>query len=107
MYMYMRVHIWTIENIDMSSWLLKGIWQGLPALLYLIHFLMSVYNVFLSLSLSFSQELALFGDFTMLETMYYFGILHGLSIKKIKERGQFLLELLELPSVNKIIRKLR
>ena len=102
----MRVQIWAMENIDMSSWLLKGIWQGLPALLFLIHFLMAVYNVF-SLSLSFSQELALFGDFTMLETMYYFGILHGLSIKKIKERGQFLLELLELPSVNKIIRKLR
>lgn len=52
------------------------------------------------------QELALFGDFTMLETMYYFGILHGLSFKKIRERGQFLLELLELPSVNKRIRNL-
>ena len=43
----------------------------------------------------------------MLETMYYFGILHGLSINRIKERGQFLLDLLELPSVNKSIRKLR
>ena len=53
------------------------------------------------------KDLALFGDFTMLETMYYFGTLFGMSPKKVRERGKFLLELLELPSVTKTIKKLR
>ena len=53
------------------------------------------------------QDLALFCDFTMMETLYYFGILYGMSIKKVKERGKYLLELLELPSVNKAIKNLR
>ena len=43
----------------------------------------------------------------MLETMYYFGILHGMRRAEVKARGSFLLGLLELPSQNKIIRKLR
>ena len=34
----------------------------------------------------------------MLETMYYFGTLHRMSPRKVRERGQFLLKLLELPS---------
>ena len=43
----------------------------------------------------------------MRETMYYFGILHRMSRKKVRARGEFLLNLLELPSQNKLIRKLR
>jgi ABC-type multidrug transport system ATPase subunit len=42
----------------------------------------------------------------MLETMYYFGILHRMSRSKVRERGNFLLALLELPSQTKLIRKL-
>lgn len=53
------------------------------------------------------QELALYGDLTMLETLFYFGILHKMNRKKVKARGDFLLNLLELPSQNKLIRKLR
>lgn len=53
------------------------------------------------------QELALFGDFTMMETMYYFGILNRMSCRKIKERGKFLTNLLELPTASKSIKKLR
>ena len=49
----------------------------------------------------------MYGDFTMLETMYYFGILHGMSFKEMKTRGKFLLDLLELPNKDKLIRKLR
>lgn len=52
------------------------------------------------------QELALYGDFTMLETMYYFGILHGMQRTAVRDRGKFLLELLELPSQKKLIKKL-
>ena len=62
--------------------------------------------LFLSTAIVF-QELALYGDFTMLETMYYFGILHGMSCKEVKTRGKFLLDLLELPNKDKLIRKLR
>ncbi|CAI8037609.1 ABC transporter G family member 23 [Geodia barretti] len=42
----------------------------------------------------------------MLETMYYFGILHRMSRSKVRERGNFLLTLLELPTQTKLIRKL-
>ena len=55
----------------------------------------------------FRKDLALFDDFTMLETMYYFGTLYGMSPKKVRKRGQFLLELLELPSARKTIKSLR
>ena len=57
--------------------------------------------------ISLQQELALFGDFTTKETMYYFGILNKMSYMNISERMHFLLELLELPQSNKLIRKLR
>ena len=53
------------------------------------------------------QELALYGEFTTKETMYYFGILNRMSRKYIQERMRFLLELLELPQSNRLIRKLR
>ena len=43
----------------------------------------------------------------MLETMYYFGILHGMQRTAVRDRGKFLLELLELPSQKKLIKKLR
>ena len=43
----------------------------------------------------------------MLETMYYFGILHRMHRKKVRERAMFLLTLLELPSQSRLIRKLR
>jgi ABC-type multidrug transport system ATPase subunit len=52
------------------------------------------------------QELALYGDLTMMETMFYFGILHRMSRRRMKDRGDFLLGLLELPSQSRLIRKL-
>ena len=39
--------------------------------------------------------------------MYYFGILNRMSRQYIQERMRFLLELLELPQSNRLIRKLR
>ena len=53
------------------------------------------------------QELALYGEFTTKETMYYFGILNRMSCKAIQMRIQFLLELLELPQSNRLVRSLR
>jgi len=59
------------------------------------------------MSLLFSQELALYEDFTMMETLQYFGVLHGMVRREVKTRGRFLLDLLELPSKDKVIKKLR
>ena len=53
------------------------------------------------------QELALYGEFTTKETMYYFGILNRMSHKDVSVRLQFLLDLLELPHSNRLIGKLR
>lgn len=43
----------------------------------------------------------------MSETLFYFGILHGMKIKSVRERREFLKGLLELPDQNKLIRTLR
>lgn len=43
----------------------------------------------------------------MSETLFYFGILHGMKIKSVRERREFLKEFLELPDQNKLIRTLR
>ena len=70
--------------------------------LFLLLVLLSPFSCFNSL-----QELALYGDFTLLETMHYFGILHGMKRAEVKQRARFLTELLELPSKGKSIKKLR
>ncbi|KAF5308502.1 hypothetical protein FQR65_LT06167 [Abscondita terminalis] len=46
------------------------------------------------------QELALFGEFTISETLHYFAGIAGLTNKKIDERIQFLQTLLKLPDVD-------
>lgn len=51
--------------------------------------------------------MALYGEFTMSETMFYFGILHGMKRKDIRTRRKFLTNFLELPTENKLIRTLR
>lgn len=53
------------------------------------------------------QDMALYGDFTMNETLYYFGILHGMKLKDVRTRREFLREFLELPAQDKLIRTLR
>ncbi len=51
--------------------------------------------------------MALYGDFTTYETMSYFGILHGMSRQRVKQRRKFLLELLELHPKSRTVRTLR
>ena len=53
------------------------------------------------------QEIGLYSYFSMSETLYYFGILHGMKIKDIRARRDFLQEFLELPPSHKLIRTLR
>lgn len=52
------------------------------------------------------QELALFPDFTIKETLRYFGQLYRMSPKDIKARTKFLITLLHLPEKNRLVSQL-
>uniref|UniRef100_A0A6P7FGR9 ABC transporter G family member 20-like n=1 Tax=Diabrotica virgifera virgifera TaxID=50390 RepID=A0A6P7FGR9_DIAVI len=52
------------------------------------------------------QEIALYGEFTIKETMMYFGWIFGMESKEIYERLQFLLNFLDLPSQNRMVKNL-
>ena len=47
------------------------------------------------------QETALVFDFTMLEMMYYFGLLYHMNMRYTKKRAEFLKEFLNIPSINR------
>merc|ERR1719469_1156239 len=49
------------------------------------------------------QELALYGEFSIIETMQYFGRIYGMGSKEITIEMEFLLKLLDLPHENRII----
>ena len=44
------------------------------------------------------QELALFGEFNIAETLRYFSRIYGMTYDKYKERIDFLMKFLDLPS---------
>lgn len=52
------------------------------------------------------QEIALYGEFTIKETMMYFGWIFGMKTEEINERLQFLLNFLDLPSQNRMVKNL-
>nr|AHK05671.1 ATP-binding cassette transporter sub-family H 88708 [Tigriopus japonicus] len=52
------------------------------------------------------QELALYGEFTIAETMQYFGRVYDLTAAKIRERTEFLLNFLDLPKERRLIMNL-
>ncbi|GBP06186.1 ABC transporter G family member 20 [Eumeta japonica] len=52
------------------------------------------------------QEVALFGDFTIRETMIYFGWTAGMSTAEVDERIDFLIKLLQLPSPSRPVKNL-
>lgn len=52
------------------------------------------------------QETALYGEFTIKETMMYFGWIFGMKTAEIMERLQFLLNFLDLPSQNRLVKNL-
>ncbi|XP_046993217.1 ABC transporter G family member 20 [Schistocerca americana] len=52
------------------------------------------------------QEIALFGEFSIKETMMYFGWIFGMSTSEIHERLRFLLDFLDLPSQNRLVKNL-
>ncbi|KAK3107884.1 hypothetical protein FSP39_024401, partial [Pinctada imbricata] len=49
------------------------------------------------------QEIALFNNMTIGETLKYFGMIHGMARPRIQDRTQFLLDFLTLPDKNRII----
>lgn len=53
------------------------------------------------------QEIALYGEFTIRETMLYFGWIFGMDTTEIVERLRFLLQFLDLPSQNRLVKNLR
>jgi ABC-type multidrug transport system ATPase subunit len=52
------------------------------------------------------QEIALYGEFSIKETMMYFGWIFGMESPEINERLQFLLNFLDLPSQNRLVKNL-
>ncbi|XP_055681093.1 ABC transporter G family member 23 isoform X1 [Lutzomyia longipalpis] len=52
------------------------------------------------------QEIALYGEFSIKETMMYFGWIFGMQTSEIMERLQFLLNFLDLPSQNRLVKNL-
>ncbi|XP_030371527.1 ABC transporter G family member 23 isoform X2 [Scaptodrosophila lebanonensis] len=52
------------------------------------------------------QEIALYGEFSIRETMMYFGWIFGMETKEIMERLQFLLNFLDLPSAKRLVKNL-
>jgi ABC-type multidrug transport system ATPase subunit len=53
------------------------------------------------------QEIALYGEFSIKETMMYFGWIFGMDTGEIMDRLQFLLSFLDLPSQNRLVKNLR
>ncbi len=49
------------------------------------------------------QELALYHEFTIAETLHYFGRIFDLSRAKVRERTRFLVEFLDLPGEGRMI----
>ena len=53
------------------------------------------------------QEEALATEFTIKETMYYFGIIFEMKFRYIQQRTDFLKEFLDLPSLSQLCGTLR
>jgi len=53
------------------------------------------------------QEIALIMEFTIFETVHFFGKLQGMKKEQLEERSNFLLKFLDLPDGNRLIRDLR
>lgn len=52
------------------------------------------------------QEIALYGEFTMRETLIYFGLIAAMPRSDVEDRTEFLLKLLNLPNGSKFVKNL-
>lgn len=53
------------------------------------------------------QEISIYEDFTIEETLRYFGKINRLHSSEIKERIEFLVQFLDLPSKRRLVANLR
>lgn len=53
------------------------------------------------------QELALYSEFTIGDTLTFFGRIHGLTSKETQARLDFLVDFLDLPQKGSLVRNLR
>lgn len=53
------------------------------------------------------QELALYNEFDINETLLYFGLLHNMKRNDTKTRRDFLIEFLDLPPKDRLVKNLR
>lgn len=81
--------------------------EGLLTEHYYCSDFMFVKNLPLYLYLKLFQEIALYGEFSIKETMMYFGWIFGMETAEINDRLQFLLNFLDLPSQNRLVKNLR
>lgn len=47
------------------------------------------------------QEIALYGEFTIRETLLYFGWIYGMSTDDVDEKTDFFLKMLQLPNAER------
>lgn len=52
------------------------------------------------------QELALYGEFTIRETLIYFGWIYGMTTPEVDEKTDALLKLLQMPNASRFIKNL-
>ncbi|XP_060735898.1 ABC transporter G family member 23 isoform X1 [Tachysurus vachellii] len=52
------------------------------------------------------QDIALYNEFTISDTLWFFGRIHGLSSQETRERMKFLIEFLNLPQKDSLVRNL-
>ncbi|KAL4148776.1 hypothetical protein QTP88_002935 [Uroleucon formosanum] len=52
------------------------------------------------------QEIALYGEFTIRETMQFFGMVNGMTSKQVDDKIEFLLKFLMLPSASRPVKNL-
>lgn len=53
------------------------------------------------------QEIALYGEFSIEETLVYFGWISGLQTWEVKEKLDFLIKFLMLPTPSRLVKNLR
>ncbi|KAK6621970.1 hypothetical protein RUM44_001777 [Polyplax serrata] len=53
------------------------------------------------------QEIALYGEFSIKETLKYFGWIAGMTLDEVNERSDFLVKFLMLPTPNRLVKNLR
>lgn len=64
-------------------------------------------HIFLSLFFFIFQDIALYNEFTISNTLWFYGRIHGLSSKDTEARINFLIDFLDLPQKNSLVRNLR